>query len=353
MRSNRIASQHGSLFEQVTFSKSLCPEHWRTLKTGHAMHDQLRNDFARRWRVHHPVTAEAVREKHPFNARSAADNRMMVRRHFIHPRPTAPWIDFDIGKNRDPAHGSRQDLLDKAIVEVCSEAVALLRIGPGQKEARTFGAKMKPARHIDHHRQPRRELFKGLGFYDLTAQGLDRDFDSGKARNSGSPRSGGVDHSAGRHVSTRSLNAGDVAMLDNNARNIGLKPYHGATLACAFGEAGHHAIRVDEAVGRTNTPSHDIVGDQLWNGFQYVFTGNHFRVIQPARLLLLEIGPEIIKVMLICSYKKIALCTVARGMTCSFFKSREEVDRIKRHPDVDRGRKLSAHPTHAFGRGTH
>src|SRR5262252_3883709 len=103
--------------------------------------------------MHDPVSAEAVCEKHSFNARSRSDNGVVVRRHLVHTCPATPRVYFDIGKHGNAVYCVSQYLFNKSEIEIGAEAVGLFRVRPRQKKTRALRTKMKPAGHVDNHRQ--------------------------------------------------------------------------------------------------------------------------------------------------------------------------------------------------------
>src|SRR6185295_6515536 len=103
--------------------------------------------------MHYAVAAETIYEEEPFYIRRRSDDRMMIRRHFIKPRPCASRVDAGLSQNRNPRSRVGENLLNKRFIEFGFEAGRFLRIVPGEENSLPFAAKMKTGGHVYHHRK--------------------------------------------------------------------------------------------------------------------------------------------------------------------------------------------------------
>src|SRR6266851_4397388 len=101
--------------------------------------------------MHHAMPAKPVGKKETRNFRRFAENWMMVRRHFIKPRPGALRIDRNIFEYRHTIGSAGEDLLNKARLEVSLVTRSLVWIIPCQQESAALRAEVKAGGHIDDH----------------------------------------------------------------------------------------------------------------------------------------------------------------------------------------------------------
>src|SRR5258708_28376892 len=80
--------------------------------------------------------------------------------------------------------------------------------------------------------------------------------------------------------------------------------------------------------------------------------GDHAHILQSHGNLLFVVGAQVGDVLFIGRAKKISLRTVVARVAKALFEARIERDRVKRHLDVDRRRKLGTHAAHALARGS-
>ena len=118
--------KHSRLFQQLAFAEPLDSKRGSVYRARLAIHYQLRNDAARRGRVHHSMPAEAISQIQSFNAPRASYDRVMIRRHFVQPCPAAARVHFRIGKAWHAAHGPGQNPFDEFMIERGIEALRKL-----------------------------------------------------------------------------------------------------------------------------------------------------------------------------------------------------------------------------------
>src|SRR5262249_57394018 len=121
---------------------------------------------------------------------------------------------------------------------------------------------------------------------------------------------------------------GGGALFYLHARLARVEPDADAEVSGPFGEAGHHAVRVDEAVGRTIRAADDVVRDHLRDHTHYVLARNHLGVLQPESILLLLIFAQVPQVRFGRRAEEIAVRAVIGGLPGDLFATRQEVDRI-------------------------
>src|SRR5581483_10102158 len=81
-------------------------------------------------RVHYSVSAEAIRQKKTRHLGNGAQDRMMIRRHFVKSRPCAFRIDGDVLEDGHAVRRPRQDLFDEGWFEFQLVAGGFLGIIP-------------------------------------------------------------------------------------------------------------------------------------------------------------------------------------------------------------------------------
>ncbi|MCG3161882.1 MAG: hypothetical protein JMDDDDMK_03097 [Acidobacteria bacterium] len=298
--------------------------------------------------MHHTVPAEAVGEEQPFYAGRFADDRVVVGRNFVHPGPALLRIDRQINELRNAVYRARQNLFQKIVCEGGLETISLLIIGPRHQDRFAFAAEMKAGGHINHHRELRGQKIASLRFDYLPAQRRDGQFNPGHRCDACRPRPSGVDHIARRDFAACCLHSGHRAVFNVDACDFGVEPDSDAAFFGAFGEPGQHAVRINEAVGRAISAADDVVSDHLRNHLHDLVARNHLGVLQSERPLLLLVFAQVFQMRFGRRAEQIAVSAVIRRVAGRFFKTREEVNRIERHLDVDRRSELSAHAAHAL-----
>src|SRR5207245_6708847 len=113
--------------------------------------NQIAQNLSGRGRMHHPVPAKSVGQKKPWDSRSLAQNRVVIGRHLVKPRPCPLGIYRKIGETRHPTGSASQDLLDKRRVEFSLESWSLFGIVPGQQKAPALRPEVEAIRHVDDH----------------------------------------------------------------------------------------------------------------------------------------------------------------------------------------------------------
>ena len=91
--------------------------------------------------MHHAMPAKAVGKEEAGNIRRLAEDRVMVRGHFIEPSPSPLGIDRDIFEYRHSIRGADQNFLDKARVEISFVAGRFFRIVQASRNPRLSGRK--------------------------------------------------------------------------------------------------------------------------------------------------------------------------------------------------------------------
>src|SRR5208282_2417361 len=103
--------------------------------------------------------------------------------------------------------------------------------------------------------------------------------------------------------------------------------------------------------GRAETPANNVVAAQQRKHAANLVARHKSHVLQSHGDLLFVVGAQVGHVLFVGRAKKVPLGTVIARVAKALFEARIERDRVKRHLDVDRRRKLRAHAAHAFARG--
>src|SRR6516165_1162402 len=106
---------------------------------------------------------------------------VMVGRDFVEPGPGFLRIDGDIFEAGHAVSSAVEDLLDECRVKVGLKARGFFRVIPGEQEAEAFGAEVKAVGHIDDHGDLVGDAVERLGRYQLAAQRLDWEINSGES----------------------------------------------------------------------------------------------------------------------------------------------------------------------------
>ena len=144
------------------------------------------------------------------------------------------------------------------------------------------------------------------------AQRFDRQVDAGERRDLRRPRSGGVDDDPSADRAARGLDSGNARAVALNGRDLGRAPDLRAALSCASGEADHHAVGIDEAVGGAEAAAQDVVGTQLRHAGDDVVAGDHAALVQSERILQRLVGPQIVEMRRLGGDEQVSLRTVVR-----------------------------------------
>jgi len=153
---------------------------------------------------------------------------------------------------------------------------------------------------------------------------------------------------ADEDVRAPSISAHVSINLDPGNRRIQPKPH--ALLARVEHEPHHHAVRIDEAIRRTECAADYVFNAKLRHELENVLRPDPFNVLHAERLLPLHVGSQIGNVLFAGRAEKITMRAVISRMPDHFVELRKEVDRILRHLNVDRRRELGAHAAHALAR---
>src|SRR5262249_30796763 len=340
-------SKHGSLFQQSALGEPFNTERARINETL-PLQDQITDDPARSGRMHHAVPAESVGEEQSLHARRGADDRVVIGADFVHSRPTLFRVYGQVGELRDAIYGERQNLFEKFVSESGLESIGLFFVRPRHQDRFALAAEMEAGRHINDHREFRGQKIAALCFDYLAAQRSDGQLDAGQLRDAGGPRACGVDDVSRRDLAAGRLHTGHGAVFNVDACHRGIEPDADAAFFGPFREAGHYAVGINEAIGRAISAADDVVRDHLRNQLHNIAARNHFGVLHPERLLFLLVFTQVLQVRLGRCAEEIPVRAVIGGLPRNLFKSREEINRVERHLDVDRRGELSAHSAKAL-----
>src|SRR5208283_4325213 len=128
-------------------------------------------------------------------------------------------------------------------------------------------------------------------------------------------------------------------------------PERSAVVAGPGHEADHSAVGIDKTVGRTEAAANDVIAPELREPAANFVASDQAHVLQSHGNLLFIVRAQVGQMLFARRAKKISLGTVVAWITKPLLKAGIERDRVKRHLDVDRRRKLRAHAAHAFARG--
>src|SRR5262245_5706039 len=103
--------------------------------------------------MHHAMSTKTVDEVQTLYVWRLTNDGMVVGSHFIEAGPRASWVHFGFCQHRYAKSGMRQDLFHESLIEVSFKTWRFFRIIPGKQNSLSFAAKMKPGRHVYHHRK--------------------------------------------------------------------------------------------------------------------------------------------------------------------------------------------------------
>jgi hypothetical protein len=161
-------------------------------------------------------------------------------------------------------------------------------------------------------------------------------------------RSGSIGNSVPAIRAVGGLHPGNFAVAYIDTGNFDASPERRALLGRACHEAGHDAVRVDEAVGGAEGATDNVVGPQLGEHFADVVGLKPLNALQSERLLPGEVGPQIIYVRLGGRHEQVAVRLVSGRVAGGLLKPVQEGDGVQRHLDIDVGGELRAHAAHAL-----
>ena len=210
---------------------------------------------------------------------------------------------------------------------------------------------MKSVGHVDDHGDFVGDAVERFGRNQLAAQRFDGQVDSREGGDLSGPCAGGVDDDASADRAASAFDPSDTGGVAVDCRHFGRAPYLRAVFNGAGGEASHHAVGIDEAVGGAEGAAEDVVGAELGNAGDNVIAGDHVRLFQPELVLQCLIRAQVVEVLLRRRDEHVALRAVAAGLAESFVERRIEGNRVQRHLDVRRGGELGAHSAHALAGG--
>src|SRR5581483_4764519 len=122
-------------FQQTSGGKAVQAQQLRVYDAGGAGQDQIGENLTCRRRVHHAVSAEAVRQIKALDFINRAEDAVMVGRDLVESGPCALRIYSKVLEHRHAIGGARQDLLDEPRLEIGLETGRFLWIVPRQKKA--------------------------------------------------------------------------------------------------------------------------------------------------------------------------------------------------------------------------
>src|ERR1700677_306751 len=315
--------------------------------------NQVAQNFPGSGCVHYTMPTETIREEEAGDFWRLAENGMMIRRHFIEAGPGAFGIDRNIFEDGHAIRGAGQYLLNKARFEISLVARRFFWIIPRQQESAALGTKMETRRHVDDHGRRVRKLVKRFSRNQHAAQRFDGKIDADHFRNRTSPGSGTVDdRPCGDRVARGRDFEAPVVDVAGDSRHPGVLPQRGAMAARPSHESDHGAVRIDEAVSSAEAPADDVIASELREQATNFVTRHKAHVLQSHVDLFFVISPQVGQVLFIGRAKKIALRTVIAWIAKAIVETGIERDRVKRHPDIDRRRKLRPHAAHALARGS-
>ncbi len=301
--------------------------------------------------MHHAVAAEAVGAEEAGHVFDRAKDAVVVGRHFVESRPRALGIDGDVFEAGHTVGGALQNFLDECRLEVGLVAGSFFGIVPRQQEAEAFGTEVKSVGHVDDHGDFVGDAVEGFGGDELAAQRFDRQIDACQRGDLRGPCAGSVDDDASADGAASGIESTDAVFVAMDGRDFGRAPNLCAALDSAGGEAGHHAVGIDEAVGGAEGAAENVVGAKLWDTRDNVVAADHAGLRQSELMLQRLIGAQVVEVLLRRRDEHVALRAIASGLAESFVELRVEGNRIQRHLDVGCGGELGAHAAHGFAGG--
>lgn len=314
--------------------------------------DQIAENFSRCRRMHYSMPAESIGQKKSGHGSNLAQNRMVIRRHFIEPGPCPLRIHRQIGKTRNPVGRPRQNFLYKSCIELGLEAGRLLRIVPGQQESSALRPEVKSVGHVNDHGRSVRESIKGLAGHQHPPQRFHRQIDAGHFRHARRPGSGAVDDPASGNPARTGFDSGDAAFIANQPGGHAVFAQCRPVFGCPPHQTIHRAMGIDKTIRGTETSAHNIVSPQLRKRLPNFRSIQQPHVLQAHADLLFEIRAQVRHLFFAGRAKKVALRPVITGIAGSLFEARIERNRVQRHLDIHRRRELGPHSAHAFSGGS-